>query len=155
VNSLADRFRASRYDLKTLFRDLFTSDAFVADSSYRALVKNPTEYMVGVLKALGAPHLARAVIPGGANMGQILFSPPDVGGWPRNEAWISSNNVLARVNFVTGVLHALKSVPASADAAQRHLDGVLSPGTAGRISSTASDPQRWLSIFAGPEFQLK
>lgn len=155
VNWLGDRFRASRYDLKTLFRDLFTSDAFVADQSYRALVKSPTEYMVGVLKALGAPQLARAVIPGGANMGQILFSPPDVGGWPRNEAWISSNNVLARVNFVTGVLRALKSLPASADAPQRHLDGVLGPRTAAQLRSTTSDHQRWLSIFAGPEFQLK
>jgi uncharacterized protein (DUF1800 family) len=155
VRDLASRFRASRYDLRTLFRDVLTSDQFLADQSYRALVKNPTEYMVGVLKAVGAPQLARKVVATGADMGQILFSPPDVGGWPQNEAWISSNNVLARTNFVTDVLGALRSLPPAASAAAQHLDDVLSPATAARLGAAATDRDRWFTVLAGPEFQLK
>lgn len=155
VRRLADSFRASRYDLKTLFHGLFTSDAFLADQSYRALVKSPTEYMVSVAKALGAPQLARAIVAAGPNMGQMLFSPPDVGGWPRNEAWISSNNVLARANFVSAALHTVRALPSAAGAARQHLDDVLSPATASQLRGATADAGRWLAVLAGPEFQLK
>src|SRR5262249_6940414 len=37
VNRLADTFRSSRYDMKTLLRAVFTSPEFTADQSYRAL----------------------------------------------------------------------------------------------------------------------
>jgi uncharacterized protein (DUF1800 family) len=155
VNRLADGFRKSSYDVRTLLRDLFTSDEFVADRSYRGLVKNPTEYVVSVLKAVGAPQLAPLAVSVAADLGQVLFDPPDVGGWPANEAWISSNNVLARVNFVTQVLRRATPLPPAGDAAKRHLDGVLSSPTARAVQRAADDRARWLSVLAGPEFQLK
>src|SRR5437870_8815102 len=46
VKRLADSFRKSRYDTKSLMRDVFMSPEFIAPASYRALVKSPTELMV-------------------------------------------------------------------------------------------------------------
>jgi uncharacterized protein (DUF1800 family) len=155
VTRLADGFRRSSYDVKTLLRDLFTSDEFVSSRSYRGLVKNPTEYLVSVLKAVGAPQLAPLAVSASAGLGQVLFDPPDVGGWPANEAWISSNNLLARVNFVTQVLSRAPHLPPAGDAAKRHLDGVLSSPTARTVQQAADDRARWLGVLAGPEFQLK
>jgi uncharacterized protein (DUF1800 family) len=89
-------------------------------------------------------------------MGQTLFDPPDVSGWPNNDSWISSNTVVERVNFVTAALGQIKSSPPSAsDAAHTHLDGVLSAQTANLLDQATTDKARWFITLASPEFQLK
>jgi len=110
--------------------------------------------MVHSLKALRAPQLSRLALLSAPGMGQVLFDPPDVGGWPNNEAWISSNNVVTRVNFVTAVLSQLKTVPPGTGA-PHHLDGVVGPQTAGLLNTAADDHARWFLALASPEFQLK
>jgi uncharacterized protein (DUF1800 family) len=156
VQRLASTFRSSQYDIRALLHAIFTSPEFTAGQSYRALVKNPTELMMHVLKALQAPHLVDLVVRSGQGMGQTLFDPPDVGGWPVNQAWVSSNTVLARVNFVTQAVTRLGSaLPSARDSATLHLDGVLRPQTAGMLQKAADDARRWFLVLASPEFQLK
>jgi uncharacterized protein (DUF1800 family) len=162
VTRLADGFRKSRYDVKSLMRDVFMSPEFLAPTSYRALVKSPTELMINIAKALetpapaaAAPGAPRAIGLAGQSMGQVLFDPPDVGGWPSNASWISSNNVLARVNFAQAALTGLARIPAFKDAHTVHLDGVVSPATAELLNSSPDDATRWLILLASPEFQLK
>ena len=141
---------------KTLLRALFTSPQFVAAQSYRTLVKSPTEFMVHAALALGLAKPSKLIVAAGSGMGQSLFDPPDVGGWPNNESWISSNTVVERVNFVTAALSQMKtSVPAAVDAPHQHLDGVLSAQTAGLLNQAADDRARWFITLASPEFQLK
>ena len=155
VSKLADTFRRSRYDMKTLMRGVFTSDEFLAGSTYRALVKSPTEFMVQATHALGDAKLAKLIVASGAGMGQSLFDPPDVGGWPNNEAWISSSTVMERVNFVTGALAQASSLPPAADAVRHQLDGVVGPQTASMLNSATDEGTRWFVTLASPEFQLK
>src|SRR5215472_17806503 len=69
VTRLADRFRSSRYDMRTLMREVLTSPEFVADQSYRTLVKSPIEFMVHTLKALRAPALSRLVVQSAPALG--------------------------------------------------------------------------------------
>ena len=154
VKRVAAGFRSSRYDVRTLLRAVFTSPEFTADASYRALVKSPTEFMVHVLKALDGRQLSRLAVQSAPGLGQVLFDPPDVGGWPNNEAWISSNAVVARVNFVTAALGQLRRLPAGAQAPD-HVDSVLGPQTAALLNAAADDRARWLLALASPEFQLK
>jgi uncharacterized protein (DUF1800 family) len=155
VTRLADNFRKSRYDVKSLMRDVFMSPEFLAPANYRALVKSPTELMVHIAKALETPALARAIGLAGQGMGQLLFDPPEVGGWPSNASWISSNNVLARVNFAQATLTGMAKIPAFKDAHTVHLDGVVSPATAELLNSSPDDATRWMLLLASPEFQLK
>ena len=155
VARLADGFRKSRYDVKSLMRDVFTSPEFLAPANYRALVKSPTELMVHMAKALETPALAKAIGLAGQGMGQLLFDPPEVGGWPANASWISSNNVLTRVNFAQATLTGMAKIPAFKDAHAVHLDGVVSPATADLLNSSPDDATRWLILLASPEFQLK
>jgi len=155
IRTLADSFRRSKYDMKTLMRAVFTSPQFAA-SSYRTLVKSPAEFTLHAARALGLSNASKLIASAGAGMGQSLFDPPDVGGWPNNESWISSNTVVERVNFVTAALGQLKtSVPAASDAARVHLDGVLGPQTAALLNQAADDRARWFITLASPEFQLK
>ncbi|HXI95660.1 MAG TPA: DUF1800 domain-containing protein [Candidatus Acidoferrum sp.] len=155
VKTLADAFRRSKYDMKTLMRAVFTSPQF-ATGSYRTLVKTPAEFTVHAARALGLANPSKLAASAGSGMGQSLFDPPDVGGWPNNESWISSNTVVERVNFVTAALGLVKtSLPAASDAARVHLDGVLSPQTANLLNQAADDRARWFITLASPEFQLK
>ena len=155
VKQLGDVFRRGKYDMKTLMHALFTSPEFTADRNYRGLVKSPTELMVGVARALGATSMSKLIASSGSGMGQSLFDPPDVNGWPNNESWISSNTVVERVNFVTGALARTKDLPSPTNAIHGHLDGVVSQQTATLLSQAADDRARWFITLASPEFQLK
>jgi len=155
VKRLAYSFRKSRYDVKALMRDVFMSPEFLASTNYRALVKSPTELMVHMAKALETPALAKAIGLAGQGMGQQLFDPPEVGGWPSNASWISSNDVLARVNFAQATLTGMAKIPAFKDAHAVHLDSIVSPATAELLNSSPDDATRWLILLASPEFQLK
>ena len=156
VNRLADTFRRSNYDMKTLMRAVFASPEFVAGANYRTLVKSPTELMIHAARALGAPGLSRVIAAAGSGMGQTLFDPPDVSGWPNNDSWISSSTVVERVNFVTAAIaHAGASLPPAVAAVRTHLDGVLGKQTASLLGAATDDRGRWFITLASPEFQLK
>jgi len=60
----------------------------------------PAEYVARAIKELGwqgfSLDKARAPL---ANMGMLLFEPPNVGGWPVGAGWFSTATMLARSNF--------------------------------------------------------
>jgi len=155
VNRIAADWKKSNYDIKTLMRDVFMSPEFLSPVAYRSLVKTPTEVMVHVARALEQPQLSRTIASSGAGMGQALFDPPEVGGWPSNASWVSSNNVLTRVNFVVTTLGGMQKLPTFGSAHQTHLDSIVSPQTAQLLNEASDDQTRWLILLASPEFQLK
>ena len=155
IERIAASFLRSRYDLKTLMRDVLGSPEFAASSAYRALLKSPTEFMVSAAKALQAPALSRLIVQSGSGMGQVLFDPPSVGGWPENESWISSNTMLARINFVTAALNQTRKLPSVDRAHEQFLDSTLSPQTLLLLNEAADERRRWSMVLASPEFQLK
>ena len=53
-----------------------------------------------------APEQALPFAIAAAGMGQNLFSPPNVKGWPGGEAWINTTTLLARKQFVDRVTRA-------------------------------------------------
>ena len=155
VARLADTFRRSKYDMKSLMRATFTSPEFTAPESYRALIKSPTEFMVSSAKALGATNLSRTMVGFGTMLGQNLFDPPSVAGWGDNASWISSNTMLQRANYASTIVGQIRALPSAAKAHERQLDGVLGPGTVQEINNSRDDRSRWFAVFASPEFQLK
>ena len=155
VARLADGYRKSRYDTRALMRDVLLSPEFAAADTYRALIKSPTELMVHTAKALGDKTLVRLIAGQGQGMGQALFDPPSVGGWPENESWVSSNTMLARANFVTSAVQAVKKLPPAGNAHNTQIDGVMSAQTLKLLNEAADDRRRWSILLASPEFQLK
>jgi uncharacterized protein (DUF1800 family) len=101
VEHIAQAFRASKYDLKVALRGLLETNAFWASDNRGALVKSPVEIVVGTLRQLGvAPDDTLPLAFAIAGMGQNLFAPPNVRGWPGGEVWINSNTLLARKQFL-------------------------------------------------------
>jgi uncharacterized protein (DUF1800 family) len=155
VARLAAGYRRTGYDTKALLRDMLLSPEFTAADTYRALIKSPTELMIHTAKALGDRTLTRLIAGQGQGMGQLLFDPPSVGGWPENESWVSSNTMLARANFVTSAVQAVRKLPSAGNAHNTQIDGVMSAQTLKLLNEAMDDQRRWMVLLASPEFQLK
>ena len=101
VKRIAQAFRGSNYDIKTALRALLLCDAFWARENRGTLVKSPIEFVVGTLRQLEVrPQSGLPFAILSAGMGQNLYSPPNVKGWPGGNVWIDTNTLLARKQFV-------------------------------------------------------
>jgi uncharacterized protein (DUF1800 family) len=100
VRHLADTFQRSHYNVGAVVREIFNMDAFYSAKAYRALVKSPAELAAQTLRASGADAKGfNAAANAMAPMGQLLFYPPNVAGWPGGTSWINSSTLLNRINF--------------------------------------------------------
>ena len=82
-----------------MLRVLFTSPVFYSPRAYRALIKSPVEFAVGSVRALGVATDGFQLPGVTTRMGQALFNPPNVAGWPGGVNWINSTTWMERTNF--------------------------------------------------------
>ena len=125
VKKIASRFRDSRYDIKVALEALLISDAFYAKENRGVLVKSPVDLVVGTLKQFDLkPGEPVPFAVAAAAMGQNLFSPPNVKGWPGGEAWINTSTLLARKAFLDRLFRADDAGASMADASARAMTPV-------------------------------
>ena len=141
VVRIAARLRDSGYDIKTALRELFESDAFYSPHARGALVRSPVDLVAGTLHTLNilpANTLPYAVAC--AAMGQNLFAPPNVKGWPGGDAWINTSTLLARKQFLARIARADNFGAAPMTTAP----GMTTVKAAGRgLRDRAFDATRW------------
>ncbi len=104
VDSVAAMLRKHDYELAPVVSAILSSSVFYSARAYRALVKSPVEFVVGTYKALGLKQVDAAALPALQQMGQRLFFPPTVAGWPGGQNWLTSGTMIARQNFLTRLL---------------------------------------------------
>jgi len=138
-------------------------DAFYSDQAYRALVKSPAELVAQTLKATGANARGyTAAAAAMAPMGQVLFYPPNVAGWPGGSSWINSSTLLNRINFANAAAQRSQASMTAQTLAQLSdtlVDANVSPTTRDGLEAFAaahSADQAGLlfMVLATPEFQL-
>ena len=148
-------------DVTALVRALFLDPVFRGPACRYALVKQPTEYVVGVLRALS---ITLDTTPGGKDLqilrsafnglGQLVFYPPNVGGWPEGTAWLTTAATQARFTFAEwaagrGDLGAVAaSAPSQRIDAVAHLLGVdaFSDRTAAALREVVADPKQLVTL---------
>jgi len=143
VRRIARAFRSSNYDIKFALGELLRSPAFWAPAQRGTLVKGPVELVVGTLRQLDlAPSDALPFALVAAGMGQNLFAPPNVRGWPGGAAWINSNTLLARKQFLDRVARNDAGAPRPAIAAMKNVAAVAGVRDDGNMDAmaTASAP---------------
>ena len=130
-----------------------------------SMVKSPVEWFVGMCRSLNIlPSkigTSDVIIRSLAKLSQVPFSPPNVGGWPTNEAWLNAASAQFRLAFSAVVLKAanlssLQQVPSSQRVAflADHL-GVYqwSPRTQSALYSVRNDISRlYLLAVNSPEY---
>ncbi|HEY1867277.1 MAG TPA: DUF1800 domain-containing protein [Candidatus Cybelea sp.] len=104
IDAVAALLRANRYELAPVLAVVLSSNLFYSARSYRALVKSPVEFVVGTYKALGLPAVGEMAVPALQQMGQRLYFPPSVAGWPGGKNWLTSGTMIERQNFLTRLL---------------------------------------------------
>ncbi|MFT3846657.1 MAG: DUF1800 domain-containing protein [Lacibacter sp.] len=98
IKWLADRFYQSGYDISALLKDIFTSDWFYNEKNIGTRIKSPVELLVGIRRAMPMQienEDAQLVLQ--KILGQILFYPPNVAGWPGGTNWIDSSSLMFRL----------------------------------------------------------
>jgi len=113
IARLATLFRDSGYELKPLMRAMFLSDTFRDPATQGTLVKSPTDLVVGTLRLVGfIPPDPSVLLAQGQNLGQELFDPPDVKGWPGGVDWINTAALPARYEWLRSISNAIDQVTA-------------------------------------------
>lgn len=100
VEWLAKRFFDSNYNISSLMKDMFSADWFYDEKNMGTKIKSPIELLVGIRKLLPMQMekpemqllLQRA-------LGQLLFYPPNVAGWPGGKNWIDSSSLMLRLQI--------------------------------------------------------
>ena len=97
---LADRFYKSDYNIAKLMEDIFTSDWFYDEKNIGCRIKSPIELLVGIQRMLPMKlENEEALLLLQRVLGQILFYPPNVAGWPGGKTWIDSSTLMMRMRI--------------------------------------------------------
>ncbi len=112
VNELADTFKNNNWELAPVLRQLFKSAHFFDDKYINTCIKSPIDTMAGLFRLSGvtAPgELAdnnisylNYIID---QLGQEIFNPVDVAGWPGYHAWLNENTLAFRWAFSSDFLY--------------------------------------------------
>ncbi len=125
IDALVTVWDASGHDLREVVRAILVSDVFYSEAAYRGIVRSPVQLVTGIVRGLEMETDFRVDIRGAGGMGQVLFDPPNVAGWPGGEAWLSSATLFARANFVDGLLSG--RVPADGRVRDRSAGNAVTP----------------------------
>src|SRR5262249_40605102 len=138
LEPLAESFRNSNYDVAALVRTMLSSRHFFSEHAFRQKIKSPVEYVLGAVQAvceLGGGRSddvrlpQQVLVPWVGAMGQELFAPPNVKGWPGGRTWLNTSTVLARNNFAEALTTgSLWNEPARESTSAAALTGMVLGG---------------------------
>ncbi|HEV3233462.1 MAG TPA: DUF1800 domain-containing protein [Candidatus Dormibacteraeota bacterium] len=84
-------------NVKNMLRTLFQRPEFMDGAGQT--IRSPAELVAGTMRALQLQAQAGQLAAKMRGLGQDLFNPPNVGGWPGGAGWANSATALARYNF--------------------------------------------------------
>jgi uncharacterized protein (DUF1800 family) len=150
-------------DIFSAVNDVVQSSEFL-DSRY-VMVKSPIEWFVSVCRSLeitpSGTNNINNLISGLQKLAQVPFAPPNVGGWPAGELWLTSASAQFRLNLSQAILKNsnlanLKAV--SPDLRIKYLENLLgvyqwSKRTSDALYVVRKEPERlFLLAVNSPEY---
>ena len=103
LDALVAGYRDSGYRLKPLIRAILMDPLIFESLGEPNLIKPPMVYLVGVLRAFGAPLRGTSMQGAMNNMQQRVYRPPNVAGWEGGLSWLNTNTVQGRWDLITRV----------------------------------------------------
>ena len=106
VNAMTDVFYNGNYEIKPLLEYIFTADWFYDDKNTGNLIKSPVEFLVGLNRQFYITYQRPEVLLQFEKvLGQVLFYPPNVAGWPGGRNWIDSSSLMYRLKIPSTLLN--------------------------------------------------
>ncbi len=140
---LVDSYVKSGHNMGAVMRTLLLSAQFSSAKAYRSRLKSPAEYTAGVYRALNVQGDGKR-LPGIITaMGQPLFDPPNVAGWPGDKVssyWLNSGTWMTRLNYIDLMLVGNRGAN----------NGVLAPFDLQAVvdANHIDSPERFVDYFA-------
>ena len=83
-----------------MLEDIFTSDWFYDEKNIGTRIKSPVELLAGIRRLLPMEmENDQSQLLFQRTLGQILFYPPNVAGWPGGKSWIDSSSLMLRLRI--------------------------------------------------------
>ena len=106
VKELGDHFFAQKYDISAVLKKMFTSDWFYSEPNVGTKIKSPAEFLVSLSREFYVTYnKPQVLIQLQSSLGQYLFNPPNVAGWPGGKSWIDSSSLMLRLKIPSMVLN--------------------------------------------------
>jgi uncharacterized protein (DUF1800 family) len=106
VKELAAYFYGQQYDISALMKKLFSADWFYAKENTGNKIKSPVEFLVNMSREFYVTYnKPQILIQLQTSLGQYLFNPPNVAGWPGGKNWIDSSSLMLRLKIPSLVLN--------------------------------------------------
>ncbi|MCO8123299.1 DUF1800 domain-containing protein [Stieleria sp. TO1_6] len=127
LDELASGLRDHDLDIGWAVETILRSEAFFADDNIGNRVLDPIQFMIGPLRGLemlDPPPSTLLLAEWAAKLGQDLFYPPNVFGWPGGRLWLTTRTMIGRANYVSalcqGELHRPNKPPKIQALATKH-----------------------------------
>jgi hypothetical protein len=107
VGALADGLRERNLDVGWAVETVLRSRLFFAEDNLGNRVLGPVEYVIGAARALELfepPSSTLVLAEWCGRLGQDLFYPPNVGGWPGGRSWLTTRALIGRANYAAALV---------------------------------------------------
>jgi uncharacterized protein (DUF1800 family) len=110
IDGLAKGLRERDLDTAWAVETVLRSQLFFADDNIGNRVLGPVEYVIGAARALelfDPPSSTLVLGEWCGRLGQDLFYPPNVGGWPGGRSWLTTRAVVGRANYAAALVDGI------------------------------------------------
>jgi uncharacterized protein (DUF1800 family) len=112
---IAEQFRQEEYNIGAVVRSLLLSAQFYSPENRGVLVKSPVDLLVGTARSFQFEIEPNILGRNLKRIGQNLFDPPSVAGWPTGTAWISSRSLTVRYGLISQTFRMIQMLPSMGD----------------------------------------
>ena len=103
------------WEIKPVLKILLSSAHFFDNENIGAMYRSPVSFLIGSIRSMGISQVPdfkfemstntnRDLSNRLGNLGEILFNPPNVKGWPGGRTWVSTSTVSLRQKFMLDVI---------------------------------------------------
>jgi uncharacterized protein (DUF1800 family) len=115
IRALADEFKKD-WEMKPMLMRLLKSAHFFDKVNIGAMYKSPVDYILGSLHMMNITHIPdfalnemsrfnRDVYNRLTSLGQEIFNPPNVKGWPGGRTWVSTSTISQRHKLMIDIIN--------------------------------------------------
>jgi uncharacterized protein (DUF1800 family) len=107
IDALAAGLRRHGLDIGWATETVLRSRRYFADANLGNRVAGPAEFVIGVARALECfdpPPSSLVLGEWIGRLGQDLFYPPNVGGWPGGRDWLTTRGIIGRANYAAALV---------------------------------------------------
>ncbi|MEM1408250.1 MAG: DUF1800 domain-containing protein [Bacteroidota bacterium] len=100
IQQLSKTFFESNYNIQSLLEAIFLADWFYESHNVGTKISSPIELIVRYRRLFDLQVKDKELwLRTQKVLGQMIFNPPNVAGWPGGQTWIDSSSLLFRMNL--------------------------------------------------------